>query len=109
MRGDQNGEFAQLGELSGSRSGFQWLGVSLTANEHVGGQNVVSLNCLGHKFNVDVGALIKLLTYAPHNTSRLLCTAGARESGAERRKLFNLRSVSISVGKLRFKKYQSGI
>ena len=63
----------------------------------------------GHKFNVDVEASLRVSKYSPHNTSRLLCTAGAREFGAERRKLFNLRGASISVGKLRFKGYRSGI
>ena len=32
----------------------------------------------GAKFNVDVEASLRVSTYAPHNNSRLLCTAGAK-------------------------------
>ncbi len=98
MIGGQNGEFAQLVKLSGSRSGFQWLGVSLTANEQVCVQNAGLLNAR-HKFNVDVEVLLRLPAYESHSNSRLICTAGAKETGAERRKFFNVRGASISVGK----------
>ncbi len=101
MRSGQNGEIAQLVKLSGAGVGSK--GEALVLNSNRADLHLKRGLNAGHKFNVDVEALLRNPTYESHNNSRLICTAGAKETGAERRMRFNLRSVSIPVGKLRFK------
>ena len=98
MCGGQNDEFAQLMELSGSRSGFKGLDVRIMLRWG----RVLNNARYAWKYKLDI--CVVNISMSRITTRACFARREQGESGIKRRKLFNLRSESMSVEKLRFKK-----